>query len=240
VVVFDKSENVNCWVLVETDGIVEDICILPGVSEDIVYYTVKRTIDGADVRYHERWALEEECQGGSVSKIADSFVAINRSATALVSGADHLEGETVIAWGDGKDLGEYTVVGGEFTLSEDAEDVVYGLPYTARYKSTKLAYGSQKGSALTQPKRVNTVGVIMKDTHVQGLKYGRDFDNLQSLPMKYKGKTMGVNDIYSEYDGSPVAFGGTWDSDSRLCLKATAPRPCTLLAAIIEMDEVDM
>ena len=240
VVIFDKAENVNCWVLVETDGIVEDICVLPGEAEDIVYYTVKRTINGSTKRYHERWALEEDCQGGLANKQADSFVYLSRSATTSVTGADHLEGETVVAWGDGVDLGTYTVSGGTFTLSTAAAEIVYGLPYEAQYKSTKLAYGSQKGTALTQPKRVNTVGVIMKNTHVQGLKYGRDFDHLDNLPLKYKGKTMGANDIYAEYDGTPVSFGGAWDSDSRLCLQAAAPRPCTLLAAIIEMDEVDM
>src|SRR5690606_10448054 len=57
VLVFDRSENVLCWVDVETDGEVEDVAVLPGEQEDAVYYIVKRTIDGSTVRYVEKWAM---------------------------------------------------------------------------------------------------------------------------------------------------------------------------------------
>lgn len=39
--VFDKNEDVKCWVLVETDGRVEEAISLPGEVEDQVYYVVK-------------------------------------------------------------------------------------------------------------------------------------------------------------------------------------------------------
>jgi hypothetical protein len=40
--VYDKSEDVRCWVLFETDGLVEDVVTLPGNVEDRVYYVVNR------------------------------------------------------------------------------------------------------------------------------------------------------------------------------------------------------
>jgi hypothetical protein len=44
VLVFDEAETVSCWLLVSTDGFVEDVTVLPGAIEDQVYYTVKRTL----------------------------------------------------------------------------------------------------------------------------------------------------------------------------------------------------
>lgn len=47
ILVFDRIENVVCWVEFSTDGEVEDVVILPGedaTEEDRVYYVVKRTV----------------------------------------------------------------------------------------------------------------------------------------------------------------------------------------------------
>jgi hypothetical protein len=60
--VYDKSEDVRCWVLFETDGLVEDVVTLPGNVEDRVYYVVNRN----GKRCLERWALESECFGGQL------------------------------------------------------------------------------------------------------------------------------------------------------------------------------
>jgi len=68
----DSAEDVKCWVNVETDGDVEDVVVLPGVTEDRVFYRVRRVLDGLTVRYHERWALESEARGGALNKMADS------------------------------------------------------------------------------------------------------------------------------------------------------------------------
>ena len=35
-------------------------------------------------------------------------------------------------------------------------------------------------------------------------------------------------------DSDSECFPGSWDTDARLCLKAIAPRPCTVLAVVIE------
>ena len=237
--IFDKAENINCWVLLETDGFVDGIVITPGAKEDTVYYQVRRTINGAAVRYYEKWALEEDCQGGPINKQADSFLTFGPTS-GVVTGFDHLEGQTVVAWVDGKDAGSYAVAGGQFTLSAPCvTGGMAGLSYTAQYKSTKLAYASQGGTALTMPKKINKIGVILKNTHVRGLKYGRDFDHLESLPRKVAGVDVGADAVLATYDEQPATFGGSWDTDARLCLQAQAPLPCTLLAAIIDIEEHD-
>src|SRR3546814_7919587 len=89
VLIYQPAEEVKCWVEVETDGDVEDIVVLPGTREDAVYYLVKRTIDGNTKRYLEKWAMESECQGASLNKQADSFLAYSGVAISTITGLDH-------------------------------------------------------------------------------------------------------------------------------------------------------
>jgi hypothetical protein len=48
--------GVLAWHQHTTDGFVEDVCVVPEGTEDAVYLGVRRTINGATVRYHERMA----------------------------------------------------------------------------------------------------------------------------------------------------------------------------------------
>lgn len=237
VLVYDPIENLKCWVELETDGEVEDIVVLPGAIEDKIYYSVKRTINGSTVRYLEKWALESECQGGTLNKQADSFFEYSGASTATITGLSHLEGESVVAWGSGKNLGTYTVASGSITLSEAVTSCIVGLTYTAQYKSAKLAYASN--SPLNQKKKLNGLGVILYNTHYQGLKYGPDFDHLDDLPLVEDGKITSANTIHSSYDKEMFEFEGTWNSDARICLQAQAPNPCTLLAITFQQTTND-
>lgn len=240
VLVFDPSENVNCWVVVETDGFVEDVCVLPGTEEDQVYYLVRRTIDGATVRYFEKWALESECVGGSLNKQADSFVVYSSTATTTITGLSHLEGESVVVWADGIDVGEKTVSGGQITLDTAASNVIAGLGYQAQYKSTKLAYFAlQNSTALTQKKKVDRIGLILADTHAQGIQYGPSFDTLDDLPLVEAEEEVDADSIWENYDAEGFEFNGDWDTDSRVCLVANAPRPATVLALVLGINTHD-
>jgi len=239
ILIFDPVEKAMCWVDFETNGVVEDVVVLPGIEEDQVYYSIKRTINGSTVRYLEKWARESECIGGTISKLADSHVVYSGVATTSITGLDHLEGETVIVWGDGADLGTKTVSGGAITLDSAVSNCVVGLYYEARFKSTKLAFAAGMGTGLAQRKRVNSLAVIMLNTHAQGLKYGPDFDNLDDLPMEEGGEIIDSNYVWDTYDKEAFEFPGTWDTDSRLCLFAAAPRSVTLCAAIIDVATKD-
>lgn len=244
VMVFDRAEEVKCWIELETDGDIEDVFVLPGAVEDQVYYLVARTINGSTVRYLERWALESECQGGTVNKQADSFIAFtNAPASTTVSGLTHLIGESVVVWHDGicpvdsnGDIKTFTVsAGGTITLDTAATTGIVGLPYTARFKSVKIARSGQLGTALTQRKKVSSIGLIMANTHAQGLKYGPDFTTMDDLPQYERYAQVDQNSVWESYDADSIEFPGSWDTDSRICLEANAPRPCTVMAAVIGM-----
>lgn len=240
VLVKDDAENALAWILVETDGSVEDCFVLPGSVEDKVYYAVSRTINGSTARYLEKWALESEGQGSTTNKLADSFVyASGVTPTTSISGLTHLEGEEVILWGNGKDLGTYTVSSGSITASELVSSYCVGLTYKADFKSTKLAYAAGMGTALNQKKKVNQLGVIASDIHASGIQYGPSFTELHDLPKYEDFQAVSADTIHSEYDYEAAPFPGHWDTDSRLCIRAQAPKPATLLAAIITIETHD-
>jgi len=240
VLVTDPAEEVRCWVEVETDGEIEDVSVLPNGVEDAVYYTVKRLVDGKPRRFHERWALEEDCRGGPLNRQADSFVIYDGAPTSVISGLEHLEGREVVAWADGTARANAVVSNGAITLSgAPAAQAVVGLPYSARFRSVKLAYGGRKGAALAQPKRINRLSLVLADVHAKGVLYGADFDRMDPLPPLQTYGPRDADAVYRSYDLDGAPFPGAWSTDARVCLQASAPRPCTVLGVTLDMETVE-
>src|SRR5262249_38726512 len=158
-----------------------DAFVLPGGGEDNVYYVVKRTIKNVPKRYLEKFARRDQCRGLPEARLSDSHV-IDTEGDKTIEGLSHLEGESVVAWGwnnlamAGVDLGTFKVSGGKITLPAAYNNVCVGLPYAARFTSAELAYAAEKGTAVNQRKRVDHLGLLLYDTHYQGLKYGQRAD----------------------------------------------------------------
>lgn len=227
--VFDKAEDVKAWVLIETDGVVEDVVVLPGDEEDKVYYTIARTINGATVRYLEKWAKQSECVGGTVNKQADAFYHYSGTPATTIAGLEHLVGKTVVVWADGDDLGTFNVTTGAITLPKAVSEAIVGLPYRARYRSVKM-------KDLTNRKKINSLGLVLMDTHSKGVAFGQDFDYLEDLPDNELEDAVMANSVWSDYDFDASAVNGSYTTDARLCLEANAPRPCTVVACVVDYD----
>lgn len=232
--VFDKIEEVKCFTTIETEGLIEDVVVLPGSPEDKVYYTVARIVNGAVVRYLEKWAYVTEATNGLVNKMADSFIVYDGVSTATITGLGHLEGKSVIAWGNTKDLGTYTVSGGSITLSEATTYAVVGLPYNSLFISGKLGNAVRGPDSLNRTRRVDHVGLILRDTHKQGLQYGTDIAHMDELPLVEEGVAVAADTVWEPYDSDPLPVNGTFGFDTRLVLTASAPRACTVAAVVIE------
>lgn len=248
VLVHDETENVLCWLEVESDGasgLIEDVVILPGEDgdeEDRVYYVVKRTINGSTVRYLEKWAMEADCVGGTLNKQADAFVTFTNSpASATVTGLTHLVGASVVVWADGKclrdasdDIATFTVNGsGQITLTNDGSSYeattgVVGLAYEADYMTAKL------GRNLGLDGRVDHLALLLADTHMRGLLFGGNLtaSDMEPLPLMKDEAPVAEDTVYESYDQPFTPFPSKWSTDPRVCLKAQAPRPCTVLGAV--------
>jgi hypothetical protein len=252
---FEPDDEVVCWWPIETRGEIENACVLPGDLEDRVYYFVKRTIGNETKRFIERLSRRDQCSGLPESRLADCHVYYSGSAVTVITGLGHLEGEEVVVWGwnttspftvtlpngdtqiVGRDFGTFTVASGQITLPTAVTDCVVGLGYDAEFKSAKLAYGAQMGTALNQKKKVDSIGLTLLNTHYQGLQYGRSLtdEGLDSLPLVQDGADVAPHTVFSSLDMDMTTLPGEWDTDSRLCLKASAPRPCMVQAVTIQV-----
>lgn len=238
VLIHNHVENVMCWVLVETDGDIEDAMVLPGDVEDCVYYVVKRTINGVTKRYYELWALESEARGDDFTKTSDCHASYSGAATSTLGNLSHLEGKEVTVWGNGKDLGRKTVVSGQITtLPEPVTTAVIGLPYTAQWKSTKLAYANPgEAVSLTFHKRITQLGFVLADAYYQSLTFGPNFDTMDDMPLSENSQDIPANVMQESYDEELIEFPGEWNGDARLCIQAESPRPVTILAAVLAFE----
>lgn len=238
ILVFDKAEDVKCLITVETDGLIEDVAVLPGIPEDQVYYTVNRTVNGSTVRYLERWALTSEAIGGTVNKMADAFVVYSGVSTATINGLSHLEGKTVCCWANSKDQGTFVVSGGSITLPEATTYAVTGLVYEARFNSAKVGTMVFGPNVIGMGKRIERISLVMANTHYQGLQYGQDATHLDDLPLVENGAVTPADYIWGSYDQDSFPLNGSFSSpDTRLYLRGQSPRPCTVMAAVVSIDK---
>lgn len=243
VMLYIPREGVYGWarITAANGGSFKSICIVPGKPEDRVHALVERVIDGNTVLYHERFSLNrfpivvDDDGKRSAPKAWRLQCALESEGapTTTFGGLDHLEGETVAVWGDGKDMGRYVVSGGSITLSEAASYVIIGLLYESRWKSSKIG----RVNGLTQQKQVGRIGIITHDTPTGVVRWGRDFDNDtdKSVEEFFDGTIMdGPALLVTADDNQP--FEGEMNIDSRVCLSSNSPAPATVLAIVPNVD----
>jgi hypothetical protein len=250
-VVYEPLEEVLAFIPITTDGAIESAAVLPADDQDRVYFVVNRTINGSTVRYVEKMALDSEVKPTTLCKVADAFESgTNSPASTTIAVGTHLIGENVVVWADGAPLtttangytepNTYTVDGsGNITVGSAVTNWVAGLPYTARYKSAKLAYGAAGGTAMLQMKKVNEVGLIMTDFVRAGVRYGSRFDDatrpLFPLPINQDFTTAPAIVLSDVNDEEPFVFPGEWDTDSRVCLEVSSPFTATFISLVISI-----
>lgn len=241
ILIYDVEQGVEGWSRFVTDGVVESVCCLPGSVEDVVYLAVARTINGSTVRFIEKLALHSEAVGGSINKMADAATLTVGPATSVTLA--HLANETgLIGWGTNADsvavpLTNLTANGsGVISLGGTYTNVWVGMPYDWKYKSSKLAYGAGGGTALLQKKRISQFGLLLANTHRDAIQFGPDFTTMRNMDLVRDGAAVSSSTVYDVYDEVPFAFPGEWNSDSRVCMKGSAPYPATLLGLVVGVE----
>lgn len=246
IVVFDKAEQVTCLLEYQTNGFVEDACVLPGSlaspAEDQVYYTVRRVVAGVTRRFREKWALESQTVGANDNRQSDCSVVLTGAQGPTISGLSHLQGYEVVAWIDGTcpldDDGNpvrYTVNGsGQITLPRASTSFLcIGLPYVAQWRNAKLNAGSRMQAPLTAFKSITRMGLVAADMHARALRYGQSFDHLNLLAQIEEGRLIDQDYIWPAYDQASLDVDGTWGTDPRICLLVRAPLPCTVMGLLL-------
>lgn len=149
---YDREQKVFGCALVDFGGVVEDILTMPGSGDTHVMMIVRRTIDGGTVRYIEALADFHDDEVSTLPAVyAASALVYDGTATDTVTGADHLEGETVGVMVDGFDAGDAVVSGGEVVVPGGLEGEVIVIGKRMTWGGTTLRleqYGQRDGSGL--------------------------------------------------------------------------------------------
>lgn len=232
---FTPGEAVLGWSRIITDGIVESVAVLPGDDgEDEVYVMVARTVGVATVRYLElmgSFYYEDVADACRVdSAITYSGVGVTQAVVP------HLIGKTVRVWADGAVLAERVVPGsGIITFGKTVTKYSIGLGYSARYKSPRLAFGSQAGTAVGQVGKSNGVIIDLLESS-PSLEYGDSFNKMDKLADR---------DLTGTYDaGSGMRTGltqaltvaqerGMIKRDPAFCLRSDDPAPSRLRCFVL-------
>lgn len=224
---FDPNENVmgwGRWTSSGAGGQTVSVAVLPGgtANQDELYAVNKRIIGGATKYYLEQLG-PVQYTAADETRMLDSHVVYDGAPSTVITGLSHLEGQTVTAWANGYHAGTFVVSGGQITLPAAASVVVVGLAYDGYYKSVKLAFGSERGTALGQKGRPNRAAFIIRDALPGSIKYGQDFTTMKRLRDRRTS---------DNYDTAPALVTETTDTltvpgghanDPRFCLKLSGP-----------------
>ena len=220
-----------------TQAKVESVAVIPSPdgSTDDVWVIVQRYIDGGVVRYVEY--LTPSLDDPNIAKedgiYMDSALTYDGSATMSVSGADHLEGQTVRILADGASHPDAVVSSGAVTLQVSASVVQLGLPYTSTYKSMPLEGGSQDGTAQTRTKRVDRVGLrLYRSLGGKGIG-GNSVDELiRDANFRFPSTPMG--DAPGLFTGDiPISWPGGYETDGAITIETSDQFPLTFSLAVV-------
>ncbi|KKL24521.1 hypothetical protein LCGC14_2414490, partial [marine sediment metagenome] len=169
---YEPKEEVSGWarqifgnsVAVETPtGFVESAAVIHGTTEDEIWVNVKRTIDSSEVFYTELFAPRDFGSDIEDAKFVDSLVTYDSTASSTMTGGTHLVGETVSVFADGVVFDDAVVdQSGEIvlkkaTVTTTASVVQWGLPYTMKVRSMRLAVPQRPDALQTKIKRIVSV-----------------------------------------------------------------------------------
>lgn len=211
----------------EASGTVESVAVIPGETEDEVWLSVLRTINGQSVRYIEQmqprsWATEEDMWFVDCGAIYDG------DATDTISGLGHLEGEEVYILADGAVHPPQTVSSGAITLDYSASKVVVGLPYRYTLKPMRFDITSDTGTTKGSIKKFSEVVISFLET--LNAEYGKDTSNLFSFPWR---TTEDYGTEPNLYTGDKIAqHDGGYSVEDDFVISGIDPMPCTIRAII--------
>ena len=212
-----------------TQAQAESVGVIPNGEQDEVWVSVKRFINGSEVRQ-----IEVVTEGrASVNALdgddffVDSGTLFSGAPTLQISNLDHLEGETVQILADGAVVPDQVVVDGTITLEKAASKINAGSGYVSDVETMRIEAGSANGSSQGKIKRINKVDFRFFET--LGAKFGPNADNLDTIFFRSTSDPM---------DSAPPRFTGDkeesfpsgFETEGRIFIRQDQPLPMTILA----------
>lgn len=222
------GQNVRGWGQNNTDGLFESVCCVAEGSEDMLYATVVRTINGVAYRYVEQlhtrqFAAKED------AFFVDSGLTYSGASTTTLTGLWHLEGKTVNALSDGSVVRNLTVTNGAVTLPAAAVKVHVGLAYLGDMRTLPVSW---QADGFGQGVIKNVGKVHLRLSNSSGIHIGPTDSKL----VEVKQRT-------TEPYGSPpnlingwkhVNIQPQWQDDGSVVIQQPDPLPVTVLCMVLD------
>ena len=224
------EQQVYAWHQHSTiNGAFESICVVGEGNDDILYAIVKRTIDENEVRYVERMASRYYGELQDYFGV-DSGLTYSGAAADVMSGLDHLEGETVSILADGAVMAPRVVSGGQITLDTDAELVHIGLPVVSQFQTLPVVAEIEAYSQATV-KNVN--GVTLRVYRSGAFEVGPDLSRMTEARIRTTETYGSAPDLQT--GEIEVKVAGSWSDDGSIFVYSADPVPLTVVNMTAEV-----
>lgn len=252
---YDRARGVYAWARHKlggaggSTGAAEQIAVIPAIStntstQDDVYITVRRTINGVQKRYLEKMSrFDPRIMADSYVTLMDCHKTVTQASSTTITGLSHLEGETVgVMKYDGNTheyLGTYVVTGGQVTgLSEAVTNAVVGLVYT---RLAALLEPQLKDNHANQKMVVALVVDVERSTRFS---VGDGVLNETGGTTNAWVSSRGLSGVGAEVVANEAVFTGqvrvvvpgTWASAGQVTIRETSGAPLTILGVTRELE----
>ena len=201
------------------------------------------TIPSPDGGYDQLWLLVERAHGFTVERLAPFWREGQAQATGyfvdcgltyegppvtLLSGLQHLAGETITVAVDGAAHPDVTVsAAGQVQLNYPGRVVHAGYAYPARVETMRIQTDVASGSGISKLKRVVKLGLGLSET--LGIRVRRPGGRDETIPFRSSAAAMDAPPPL--FSGEKiVGFPGTYDREARVIVESFQPLPFTLLS----------
>lgn len=210
------------------DAVVESVACIPTPdgTADEAWLIVKRTVAGNTRRYIEYITPRFDDEDTVDAFFVDCGLTYDSTPATVISGLDHLEGETVSILADGATHPNRTVSSGSITLARSASVVHIGLPYESDVETLNIEAGAADGTSQGKTKRIHRVALRLYKT--LGLKFGPNADNLDV--MTFRTSADATNSPPALFTGDKsINWNGYYETEGKMYFRQDQPLPFTLL-----------
>lgn len=239
---YNRERGVVAWVPHEIggpDAFVETVAVIssPDGRRDDVWFVVRRTINGATVRYVEVLEDNRLVEIDTADALyGDAGITYDGVSTKTISGLGHLEGATVQVLADGSAHADCVVAGGQITLNRSATKVQIGFDSPAQLQTMRADGGAQDGTAQTRSKSIGEVWARLHNT-IGGL-IGPSFSRLDPIPGLKPANPVGTRPELFSGDRK-LEFPADVGTDGYICVQSSPMLPMTLVALTARMEVND-
>lgn len=237
-VTYVREHQVVAWHWHETDGVIEDICCVPGQGYDKVWMIVRRTVNGVTYRYVERMMdFFVRYTSPTGAWFVDSGVRYQGAATTTLTAiAPHLVGKTVRIWADGAEQKPKTVAAdGTVTLDSAASDVVVGLNFVSDLIPARPEVSASDGTTMTRVYKVSRATIRLYRS--MGVQAGRDLASLEDVIVHDASDPLDPA-LFTGDESVPIDTG--WTDEWEFLIRAEGPVPMTVLAVVYDAEIGDV